>query len=59
NMPDPRYMEMKIPLNDGSGTVLKFTQWLTPTPESALLMLLIYIGVLLVISYVIFRRRQI
>ncbi|MHA1819308.1 MAG: hypothetical protein ACTSVC_02465, partial [Promethearchaeota archaeon] len=38
NMPDPRYMEMKIPLNDGSGTVLKFTQWLTPTPESALLM---------------------
>jgi ABC-type transport system involved in multi-copper enzyme maturation permease subunit len=57
SMPDPRYIEMVFP-GPGGGDPITFIQWLTPTWEVAAIGMSIYSGVLLVLAYFIYKRRQ-
>ena len=55
-MPDPRYMEMEIPLTGEDTLIMR--QWLTPSAEGALWGMITYTVVCLSLAYFRFMRRQ-
>ncbi|MFX1366971.1 MAG: ABC transporter permease [Promethearchaeota archaeon] len=60
DMPDIRYVEIRIPTGPGGGggEFATFINWTTPTEAAALIGMLIFISVFLVLAYLRFRQRQ-
>ena len=58
NMPDPRYREIpRIPGPLGNG--IKFYSWATPSALDAIIGMILYSTILLVLSYILYRRKQV
>ncbi|MGB5911975.1 MAG: hypothetical protein WBH31_12345 [Promethearchaeia archaeon] len=54
--PDPRYAEIDLPGGMGGG--FHFGQWITPSIEMGIILLLVYIFVFFILAAVLFKRRQ-
>ena len=57
DMPDERYVEVMRPSGE-EGVFIEFKMWTTPSPTDALNGMLIFSGIFLIASYIIYKRRQ-
>ena len=56
--PDPRFAEVGMPGPGGMGGGFHFYQWITPSIEMGIILLLVYIVAFFLLAAVLFKRRQ-